>query len=467
MVAAGRSLVWIDVVGLTPRLLEHAPTHKALAARGYSRPIAGVVPAVTCTAQATALTGLPPSGHGIVGNGWFHRDTGEVRFWLQSNALVAGPPVYAEARARAQAARKPFSCAHVFWWFAQGAAVDACVTPKPWYGADGSKAFGIHGRPAAFVAALERDLGPFPFAAFWGPRAGRASTEWIAAAAAKTIRERRPAFTLVYLPHLDYDLQRFGPDAPGVPALVGEVDRAAATVIEAARETGAEVVAFSEYGIAPVTRAEPLNRALREAGLLAVRDGPYGEALDAFESRAIAVCDHQVAHVHAADPSDLALAREVLAALPGVDRLLAGAERAEIGLDHPRAGDLVALAKRDAWFSYPYWLDDRRAPDFARTVDIHRKPGYDPLELFVDPRIRFPALRVARRLLRKKLGFRYLMDVVPLDPSEPSLVRGSHGLPAGDERDGPVLVADDPGAADAVRSLADLKAHALARLGLA
>jgi predicted AlkP superfamily pyrophosphatase or phosphodiesterase len=461
--ATARKVVWLDVVGLTPRLLAHAPTLSALAARGSTGPLTGVVPAVTRPAQATALTGVAPDRHGVVGNGWFHPETGEVRFWVQSASQMGGEPVYDAARRLAAAAGREFTSAKVLGWFAQGDGTDVAVTPKPYYGSDGSKAFGITGRPADVCPALERELGPFPFPSFWGPRAGLASTTWIANAAASILRSRRPDFTIVYLPHLDYDLQRFGPDHPGTAARVAEVDAAAKTVIDAAHALGAEVTVFSEYGIVPVSRAELPNRALRRAGLLAVRDGPYGEMLETFESRAFAVCDHQVAHVVAKDPEARAKARAVLEGLPGVERVLEGEARAEIGLDHPRAGDLVLLSKRDAWFAYPYWEDDRRAPDFARTVDIHRKPGYDPCELFVDPEIAFPTLRVARRLLAKKLGFRYRMDVVPLDPS---LVKGSHGLSAADPLDGPILVSEDPCATASVRSLADLKAHALSRMGL-
>jgi predicted AlkP superfamily pyrophosphatase or phosphodiesterase len=459
----GRPVVWIDVVGLTPRLLGHAPALSALARAGSTGPLRGVVPAVTLPAQATALTGLAPDGHGIVGNGWFHRDTGEIRFWLQSQALVGGETIEQAARRAAAARGRPFTAARVVGWFAQGAPVDWMVTPKPWYGSDGSKVFGVHGRPDDLAGALERALGPFPFAAFWGPRAGLPATTWIASAAAHVLATHRPDFTFVYLPHLDYDLQRFGPDHAATPARVAEVDREAARVLAAARAIGAETTVFSEYGLAAVARVETPNRVLREAGLLAVRDGPFGETLDPFESRAFAVCDHQVAHVHVADPAARARARDVLAARPGVAQVLEGDARAAVGLDHPRAGDLVLLAARDAWFAYPYWRDDRRAPDFARTVDIHRKPGYDPCELFVDPALALPALRVARRLLAKRLGFRYRMDVVPLDPA---LVRGSHGLPAADPADGPLLVSEDPGAAARVHALADLKAHALARLGL-
>jgi len=457
-----RPLLWVNVVGLTPRLLAHAPRLRALAASGTSRPLEGPLPAVTCTAQASALTGLPPSGHGIVGNGWLHRETGEIRFWLQSNALVGGTTLYADARRRAAEQGKAFTAAKLFWWFNQGAAVDLSVTPKPWYGSDGSKVFGIHGSPVTLAAELERAHGPFPFHAFWGPLAGRASTDWIAQAAADIVRTHRPTFSAVYLPHLDYDLQRNGPDHADTPARVAELDQAAGLLLDAAAEIGAEVVAFSEYGIQPVARSSRPNRILRRDRLLAVRDGPFGETIDVFESRAVAVCDHQVAHVYTQDDAARSRARELFEQEPTVARVLEGESRADAGLDHARAGDLVLLAERDAWFAYPYWLDERRAPDFARTVDIHRKPGYDPLELFLSPRIRMPRLKLARLLLRKKLGFRYRMDVIPLDPT---LVRGSHGVPPAEADDGPVLIAsvEAPG----VRSLLDLKDHALERMGLA
>jgi predicted AlkP superfamily pyrophosphatase or phosphodiesterase len=110
-----------------------------------------------------------------------------------------------------------------------------------------------------------------------------------------------------------------------------------------------------------------------------------------------------------------------------------------LNLDHPRSGELIALADARSWFTYYYWTDDRRAPDFARTVEIHRKPGYDPVELFLDPAISLPKLAIGKRLLLRKLGFRALMDVIPLDAS---LVNGSHGRPTDDPRDGPLVMSD-------------------------
>src|SRR5262249_23030149 len=228
----------------------------------------------------------------------------------------------------------------------------------------------------------EAKLGAFPFHTFWGPLAGLPCTQWIGRCAALVLRDERPDLTLVYLPHLHYDPQRYGPDSQTWPRLVRELDDACAPLLDAAAAVGARVWVVSEYGHVAVSKAVLPNRALRQAGLLAVRPGPFGETPDLFESRAFAVCDHQLAHVYVNDPADVPRVREVMAALPGVARVLAGEERAEVALRHARAGEVVALAEPGAWFAYPFWLDDRQAPDYARTVDIHRKPGYDPCELF-------------------------------------------------------------------------------------
>jgi predicted AlkP superfamily pyrophosphatase or phosphodiesterase len=440
-------LLVLNAVGLTPRLLPLAPRLSELAAAGSVRPLRDVVPAVTCTAQATMLTGQPPSVHGIVGNGWLRRDLGEVRFWQQSNHLLQAEPVYVTARRRAKERNRPFRCAKLFWWFNQGAAVDISVTPKPYYGADGNKAFGISGTPHGLTDRLEKQLGPFPFHTFWGPKAGLPCTQWIARCATQVINDDRPDLTLVYLPHLDYDPQRFGPQGSDLPRLVKELDDACAPLFDSAQSLGTRVWVVSEYGHVHVNRAVLPNRALRKAGLLVVRLGPFGEQLETFESRAFAVCDHQVAHVYVSDPTDVERTRAVLADLPGVARVFSGDERAELDIIHERSGELIALSTPDAWFAYPFWEDDRLAPDYARTVDIHRKPGYDPCELFFDPKLLWPAGRAAWRLLQKKLGFRTLFDVIPLDAT---LVHGSHGVPARDPLDGPVWISDAKEGASAV-----------------
>jgi predicted AlkP superfamily pyrophosphatase or phosphodiesterase len=457
-------LILLNTIGLTPRLLPHAPRLSALAGAGWQRPLREVLPAVTCTAQATLLTGQTAAGHGIVGNGWLYRDTGEVRFWQQSNRLLQAEPLYQAARRRAAERGRAFRSAKLFWWFNQGAAVDVSVTPKPHYGADGNKLFDVLTSPPELAEGLKHALGPFPFASFWGPMAGLPSTTWIAACAAAVLRQHRPELSLVYLPHLDYDTQRLGPERCNLPRLVKQLDDACAGLLDEAQAAGARVWVVNEYTHLPVRRPVEVNRALRRAGLLAVRPGPFGEQLDTFASQAFAVCDHQLAHVYVGDPADLGRTRDVLAGLPGAARVLAGAERAEVGLDHPRAGELVVLADRDAWLAYPFWLDDWQAPDYARTVNIHAKPGYDPCELFYDPGLWWPTCRVLRRLIQKKLGFRTLFDVVPLDPG---LVKGSHGLAAVATEDRPVLVGDGPAPSGAEVPMTAVRELVLQALDLA
>jgi predicted AlkP superfamily pyrophosphatase or phosphodiesterase len=350
-------------------------------------------------------------------------------------------PFYATARHRALERGRAFRSAKLFWWFNQGAAVDVSVTPKPHYGADGNKVFAIHGQPEGLTQRLEAKLGKFPFPSFWGPLAGLPSTAWIADCAAEILRSERPDLTLAYLPHLDYDPQRYGPSGCDMPRLVRELDSAMEPLFDAAAAIGARIWVVSEYGHVDVKRPVELNRVLRQAGLLSVRPGPFGEMLDTFASRAFAVCDHQLAHVYGADVRDEAEVKEKIAAVPGVGEVLSGSERDKLNLQHPRSGELVVLAESDAWFAYSYWIDDAQAPDFARTVDIHRKPGFDPCELFFDPDLFWPRGRAALRLLQKKLGFRTLFDVIPL---KPEIVRGSHGLIPSAEDDRPILIGNGP-----------------------
>jgi predicted AlkP superfamily pyrophosphatase or phosphodiesterase len=267
--------------------------------------------------------------------------------------------------------------------------------------------------------------------------AGLPCTQWIARCAGNILEKDRPDLTLVYLPHLDYDPQRFGPAGCDMKKLTRQLDDACAPIFDVAKKIGATIWVISEYGHCQVSRAVYLNRVLRSAGLLSVRPGPFGEQLDTFTSRAFAVCDHQLAHVYVPDHHDLPKSRELLGGVPGVGRILAGEERVEFGLDHERSGELILLSDPDAWFAYPFWLDDSLAPDYARCVAIHHKPGYDPCELLVDPKHRFPKLKVARKLLAKKLGFRMLMDMIPLDAA---MIKGSHGLRASDPMDRPLWI---------------------------
>ncbi len=424
----------LNVVGLTSRILgEDTPYLSAAVAGGGLSRIRPVLPAVTCTAQSTYLTGLPPSGHGCVANGWYDRTLAEHQFWKQSNHLVQGPKLWETLRER----RPGFTCAKVFWWYNMYSSADWSITPRPMYPVDGRKVFDVYTHPMDLRERIKADLGDFPFPAFWGPRAGIASSEWIARSAEWIEERHRPDLSLVYLPHLDYNLQRFGPDDPRLREDVRAIDRVAGRLMDYYASRGVRSVVLSEYGITAVKRTIALNRVFRAKGWITIKEELGRELLDCGASRVFAIVDHQVAHIYVQDSTLLAAVRAEVEKIEGVARVLDAAAQREEGIDHARSGNLVAFSAEDAWFTYYYWDDDAKAPDFARCVDIHRKYGYDPVELFLDPKLAFPQARAAFKLLRKKLGFRMLMDLIPLDSS---LVRGSHGTCPADTREWPVLI---------------------------
>jgi predicted AlkP superfamily pyrophosphatase or phosphodiesterase len=448
----------LNVVGLTPALLgDDTPHLNALISDGFSAPLRAITPAVTCSAQATLLTGVLPHDHGIVGNGWYFRDLAQVMFWRQANQLVHGEKVWETARRRDPLC----TCAKMFWWFNMYSTADWAVTPRPIYPADGRKIPDIYSQPANLRDRLTAEIGPFPFFNFWGPTADIRSSRWIADASIAVDKWFSPTLLLVYLPHLDYNLQRLGASDPRIKADVRAIDEICGTLVAHCQARGRRVIVLSEYGLVDVRGPVHINRVLREAQLLAVRDELGTEALDAGASEAFAVSDHQVAHVYVRHASRIGEVKSLLAQVPGIDAVLGRREQAEIGLDHERSGDLVAVSARDRWFTYYYWLDDAVAPDFARTVDIHRKPGYDPAELFLDPALRLPTLRIAATLLRKKLGFRYLLEVVPLDGS---LVRGSHGRVTDRLEDGPMFISSEKHAAADVVESTEVRDRILAHL---
>ncbi len=429
--------VVLNVVGLTPSLLgEHTPLLSRWAKKGQVANIKPVLPAVTCSVQATYLTGKLPDEHGIVANGWYFRDECEVKFWRQSNKLVQAPKVWDVARSL----DPTFTCANLFWWYNMYSSVDYAVTPRPMYPADGRKLPDIYTQPSEMRSHLTNDLGQFPLFNFWGPNTTIASSKWIADCAKWTEERYNPTLTLVYLPHLDYGLQRLGPKNSQIHQDLQEIDAVCGDLIAYYEARNAKVIVLSEYGITDVSRPVHLNRVLREHGLLAVREELGRELLDPGASIAFAVADHQVAHIYVNDRNYIPKVRDILASIPGVAQVLED-EKAAYHLNHPRSGELVAIAAPDSWFTYYYWLSDTSAPDFASTVDIHRKPGYDPVELFIDPQIKFPKLKVGLKLIKKKLGFRYLMDVIPMDAT---LVRGSHGAINVSPQEEPLFITQNP-----------------------
>lgn len=426
--------VVLNVVGLTPGLIgQHTPFLAQWSAKAQMASIIPVVPAVTCSVQATYFTGKLPSEHGIVGNGWYFRDECEIKFWRQSNKLVQATKIWETARLEDPS----FTCANMFWWFNMYSSVDYAVTPRPQYLADGRKMPDCYSQPAQLRDRLQAELGTFPLFDFWGPRTTIRSSQWIADASKKVDEWHNPTLTLIYLPHLDYNIQRFGPDLSKIAKDLQEIDSVCKDLIEFYERRGAQVIILSEYGITSVSRGISLNRVLREKGYIAVREERGLELLDAGVSTAFAVADHQVAHVYVNDKRKINEVRKLVEAVPGVEAVWGEEEKKQHGLAHSRAGELIAIADKDSWFTYYYWLDDNKAPDFARIVDIHKKPGYDPVEMFADPSIKMLPVKVGMKVLKKKLGFRMLMDIIPLDAS---LVKGSHGRYPDNPADGPLLI---------------------------
>ncbi|TAG08832.1 MAG: alkaline phosphatase family protein [Verrucomicrobia bacterium] len=439
-------LAVINVVGLSASLLdERMPRLSFFAERVGLQSYRPEFPALTCSAQASMLTGRTPAEHGIVGNGWYDRETAEVRFWKQSNAIIHGEKIWDHLRASVPG----FSCANFFWWFNMHSTVDFSVTPRPLYPADGRKVFDVHTQPMELRESLKQDLGPFPFPQFWGPAAGIASSQWIAQAARWVDARHAPMLQLIYLPHLDYGLQRDGPDAPQMVAELSAIDQTAGDLIDYYESSGFDVMVLSEYGISAVSKPVHLNRAFREAGWIQIKHELGRETLDAGGSQVFAIADHQVAHVYVKQSSMLDAVKKLLENLLGVERCVPASEIWAEGIGRERAGDLIVIAEKDAWFTYYFWNDDAVAPDYARTIDIHRKPGYDPCELHIDPALRFPQWQIGRHLLKKKIGFRSLLEVIPLDAT---LVRGSHGrsdVPVGEQ---PVVI----GSKHTIRCAADI-----------
>ncbi|TLF43028.1 alkaline phosphatase family protein [Maribacter aurantiacus] len=426
--------VVINVVGLTKRLIgEHTPFIKTFLENGGHTFIKPMLPAVTCSVQSTYVTGKWPSEHGIVGNGWYFKDELEVKFWRQSNRLVQQPKIWDALKQKDTS----FTCANHFWWYNMYSNVDYSITPRPNYLADGRKIPDIYSYPAELRDELQKEFGTFPLFEFWGPRTTINSSQWIANGAIKTDEKYDPTLTLIYLPHLDYNLQRHGLDFGKISKDLNEIDGVVEQLVHHYEKLGAHIILLSEYGITNVKNPIHLNRVLRREGFVNVRIERGLELLDAGASEAFAVADHQVAHIYVKDKNKLETIKNLIAKVPGVERVLSKEEIAVEHLNHERCGDLVAVADADSWFTYYFWLDDAVAPDYARMVDIHKKPGYDPVEMMTDPKDKLVMVKVAWKLLKKKLGFRTVLDIIPLDAS---LIKGSHGRLPEDKEDYPIFI---------------------------
>ena len=428
--------VVIDIVALSTSVIgEHTPFLKKYLSEHHLTYIEPVFPAVTTTAQSCYVTGKFPDTHGIVGNGWYDRDDSEVKFWKQSNKLVKAAKIWEAAKKQDQS----FTCSKMFWWYNMYSSADFSVTPRPQYHADGVKAPDCYSQPADLRDKLQAALGTFPLFSFWGPNANIKSSKWIADASIWVDKAENPTLSLIYLPHLDYCLQKFGVDFSKISKELGEIDKLVEELVTHYQSQGTKIILLSEYGINDVNQPIHINRILRENGLISVRVEQGLELLDTGISKAFATADHQIAHVYFNDLSEKERVKTILENTEGIALVLDEEGKKEHHLNHERSGDLVVMAEANAWFTYYHWLDDAKAPDFARLVDIHKKTGYDPVEMFMNPKNPLIKLRAAYKLARKLLGFRYLMDVIPLDAT---LVKGSHGGIRAGKQFYPILISD-------------------------
>ena len=379
------------------------PNLKSLYGSGRVCTVEHAFPAVTWPSQANVLTGKPPSDHGVVANGFFWRDENKVEMWTAWNEVIQQPQIWDLLK------QQGYKSAAWFPMLSKGCGADYVCMPAPIHKPDGSEDLWCYTKPQEFYGELLEKYDHFPLKHFWGPLANIKSSQWIADSAVECAKKFQPDFFYIYLPHLDYAAQKFGPDSEKAIEAVGELDVLIGGLVKqmnAALENPSWMV-HGEYVIWPVDHVSYPNRILRVAGQLEVSesDSDAGkEQLDFANSPAWALVDHQFSHVFVKDRSADVIDQVVrlFENADGIGKVLTSADRGS--LDHERSGDVVLASDSNSWQAYYWWLDDEKAPSFARTVDIHRKPGYDPVELCFD----------------------MATMSVPLDAT---LIKGSHGVP--------------------------------------
>ncbi len=410
-------VVLLSLPGLRNADLAHMPRLSQLAAGGSSVPLAASFPAVTCPVQATLTTGVTPQEHGVIANGFFWREKNDVEMWTAWNEAIEVPQIWDKLHAH------DASITSAVWFplLSKGCGADFICTPAPIHNPDGSESLWCYTKPTEMYGELRNTLGHFPLMNFWGPLSNIKSTAWIADSAIHAAQKHQPQFSYLYLPHLDYAAQKFGPESEQATTALIEVDEIIGRLIDGYAAAGMGDILWlvaSEYVITPVEGVCYPNRILREAGLLALQEEEGLEYLEPGNSKAWAMVDHQLAHVFVADKNDIEATANLFRNHPDIEEVLVGEELAKYQMNHPRSGEILLISKPEKWFAYYWWIDDSKAPSFARTVDIHRKPGYDPVEMFIN-------------MPEKE---------TPLDAT---LVKGSHGYPAETPERRGVLISSD------------------------
>ena len=397
-----QSVFLLSIPGLRPDDLSHMENLQALVSTGESARLTPSFPCVTWPVQANMLCGSLPQEHGITANGFFWRDTFEVEMWTAWNEKVQQPQIWDLLANRGK------KSAVWFPMLSKGCGAETVCMPAPVHNPDGTESLWCYTKPQSLYGELLEKHGHFPLHHFWGPQANIASSRWIIESALTATERFRPDFFYIYLPHLDYAAQRSGPDSKEAKTALRELDALLGQFFQGVDHiTNKDVLwlVASEYAIVPVDHVSYPNRVLRDAGFLNVYQED-GEWIDFRKSRAWALVDHQFSHVYLQQNSQDEA--EEIARLfrdqPGIDEVLVGDEKKKYGIDHLRSGEIILISTVYSWQAYYYWNEDEQAPPFARSVDIHRKPGYDPVELFFD----------------------HQTKSIPLDAT---LVSGSHGAP--------------------------------------
>ena len=402
-----KRIIVLSVVGLEEKHLESGllPNISKLIENGEYSKLSPVFPSVTSTVQTSLLTGKYPSEHGIIANGLYDRTNYNVSFWEQYSSLVESPRVF-DVKKQNTHTNTNLKSAILFWQNSLYSNADIICTPKPIH-LEKEMIMWCYSKPIGFYESMVEKIGKFDLMSYWGPFASSKSSEWITNATIYTIERERPDILFTYLPHVDYSAQRYGKDSIQVKDDIIKADEYVGQIINHCKESNlldeTKFIIFSEYGFNNVNNSVSLNKILREHDLLKTREINEKEYLDLENSDAFAMVDHQIAHVYVKDKA-LHKTKKILEETNGVEKVLTKEDQGQYHIDNQRSGELIAIANTDTWFNYYWWFNDEKAPSFTREVDIHRKPGFDPVELFIDMKSRS----------------------IPLNPK---LVKGSHGRP--------------------------------------
>ena len=396
-----KKLIVLDIVGLSKKQYDQIKPQNIskILEHGSVSSFKPSFPAVTCSVQASIFSGTYPSKHGIISNGYYDQILKHVSFWEQSSDLVNSPRIWDTLKKILPDSKSGL----LFLQNSLYANSDVVITPKPIH-LDDKMIMWCYSKPENFYEKISESIGNFDLKSYWGPFSSIQSSNWIINSAKKTIETHKPDLLIVYLPHLDYTSQKFGPDSDEFKESVMELDNLLgdfSLFLNQEFNDEYEIIILSEYTFNSVSKSISPNLILRQAGLLSTRRIEGKDYIDYEFSKAFAMVDHQIAHIYI-NPGYEDEVYQILKN-KNLGIILDSKLQKELKINHSKSGNLILCANTDSWFNYYWWDDVKYAPDFTFGVDIHRKPGYDPLELFFD----FKTKQISH---------------------DTSLIKGSHGL---------------------------------------